>query len=160
MTFHFIGGKCRVLRVPTLVQCASVFVPNSGTACITLRTHFQEGIGTHITWRPANDSKEGNFLAVHEGIRYCLRNNVDNIHVEHDSEFVVRALTSPVRRREKYSLHKLAVLLMAENTQWTAIRVPNALAEGDAIVEKLTIGATPQWNPWMQSIETPMKQLL
>ena len=161
MTFQYIGGTCRILRIPTLVQCTSVFLPNSRKACITLCTHFKEGVGTRITWLPANDAKEGNFFAVYESIRYCLQNNVNNIHVEHDSEFVVRALTSPMRHRHTYSLHRMAILGLAGKTQWTAISCgPNTLAEGNAIVEKLTIGPNPQWNPWMQSIETPMKQLL
>ena len=122
MTFRYIGGKCRVLRAPTLVQCESAFAPNSGSVCITSHAYFKGGEKTRFTWLPAKNRREGEFLAVYESIRFCLQNSVDSIHVENDSEYVFRTLTTPMRRRDMYQRHRNMILAIAGETDWTALQ--------------------------------------
>lgn len=122
MTFRYIGGKCRMLRIPTLVQCESVFLPNSGSVCITSIAHFKAGSRKRLMWLHAKNSRHGDFLAVYESIRFCLENSVDTIHVQNDSEFVFRALTTPGRRHDMYTHHRNAILALAKQSDWTALR--------------------------------------
>ena len=121
MTFRYIGGKCRVLRAPTLVQCESSFAPNFGSVCITSHAYFKEGEKKRLTWLPAKNRREGEFMAVYESILFCIDHSVDSIHVENDSEYVFRTLTTPARRF-MYQSHRNAILALATGTEWTALR--------------------------------------
>jgi hypothetical protein len=124
MAFRFIGGKCRVLRIPTHIYTESVFFPNANRTCITNHAHFRSGEKKRIQWIPVKDDKEGEWLSVCESILFGLENNETCINIEHTSEEVVNALLLPIKRKLKqpYNRYRNITLALAKETEWTAIR--------------------------------------
>lgn len=121
MSFRFIGGKCRVIRVPTQIKTESIFISNANLTCVTISAYFRSGEKKRTQWIPVRDYREGEWLSVCESIIFGIENNAVCINIEHNSEEIVKALTTKRKLKAPYNNYRNITLALAKQTEWTAI---------------------------------------
>jgi len=133
MAYHFLGGKCKRIRIPTLVRAEGYFIKNLNHASITATIYSKKGILEKTKWTNASDPTESDWISVYESILFSLENNHRCIHIEHYNANVINTLIGHKPRRMKPYVytHKSNILFLANQSEYTGIRWISNHEEGN-----------------------------
>ena len=132
--FHFLGGKCALPKLPSLVQTDGSFTQRRGRIAILL--NHQSNLYTKVqTIQNPKDSYEMEWASVYHGLLFTIQKDIQNICIENDNQGVVSNLISGQTKRNHKTFvndYREAIYDLAKQTEWTGIRwIPRAYNRAD-----------------------------